>query len=251
MPQDIPFISVLRATACLLVVYAHLIGYRAPKDWFVKPYLDQLGFTWHFGYFGVALFFLVSGFIVVHVAQNETRGSFITKRFFRIFPPVWAALLLAAAISVWSGASWFDVTPESLAAEMSIFGSNFELIGPTYTLVMELMFYMLVACMLTTVQTRPGGCGAVRSSHPRDCSPGAIRSSPSRRSAPRKLQRVRPFLRGRNGALLLVVRSDGHGRHAGLSRGIARNNARANQARVLEGHSDRRPRVRGLRRCIA
>lgn len=93
--SKINFISILRGPAALLVMWDHLVG----------TYLDQSGQSWRllelvrnyvtkplaiiqdFGFFAVALFFLISGFIITYIAQRETALQFTVRRIFRIYPP--------------------------------------------------------------------------------------------------------------------------------------------------------------------
>ena len=153
-PPQISFVASLRAAASLLVVYCHLVGYRAVPDWFVKPYLNQfvrdpLAILWEFGYLGVAVFFVISGFIIAHVAQRETRGQFVLKRLFRIYPPFLVALAVAMVLHRPA------ISLTQLLREASLFDSEFILLGPSYTLVIEFMFYALAASTLPLLRSKP------------------------------------------------------------------------------------------------
>lgn len=154
----IRFLDALRALACVLVVYCHLFGYRAPPGsfpaWLALEVETPLGIIWHFGYMGVALFFIVSGFVIAHVAQGETRPAFVLKRLFRIYPPYLATLAFALAV-YWTAGWSMDVDAKMLGLEASLVGSSFTINGPTYTLVIELMFYALAAAILPWFRYRP------------------------------------------------------------------------------------------------
>ncbi len=152
--DHIPFLNTLRAVACLMVVFCHLIGFRAPPDWFVRPYIDAyvvdpLHVMWQFGYVGVAIFFVISGFIIAHIAQREGRRAFIIKRIFRVYPPFLVALGIATLVGG-HGTTFTD-----WLLEASLFGSSFTILSPSYTLVMELTFYALAAAMLPWFRDRP------------------------------------------------------------------------------------------------
>lgn len=154
--SHIDFLDGLRAIACLTVVYCHLIGWRAPAGsfptWVAANIEAPLGIIWHFGYFGVAIFFIISGFIISHVSQKEDEAGFALKRLLRIYPTFWVALAVAYALS------YFAAKPVNLSGfltDATLFGSDFRVLGPSYTLVMELLFYGLVACMLPMVRRRP------------------------------------------------------------------------------------------------
>ncbi len=157
--DHIRFLDALRALACALVVYCHLFGYRAPPGsfpaWLAAEVEAPLGIIWHFGYMGVALFFIVSGFVIAHVAQGETRPAFVLKRLFRIYPPYLVTLAFALVLARWTGGGGADFDAGALALEASLVGSTFAINGPTYTLVIELMFYVLAAAILPWFGSRP------------------------------------------------------------------------------------------------
>src|SRR5208282_2429062 len=72
------------------------------ERWIFEP----LHLMTHGGAMAVALFFLVSGFVITYVAQRETRREFAIKRVLRIFPPLWLSIVLLlvvdAAVLAWS-----------------------------------------------------------------------------------------------------------------------------------------------------
>ncbi|HEV2805081.1 MAG TPA: acyltransferase [Chthoniobacterales bacterium] len=165
----IPFIEGLRAIACLLVVYCHILAGRADlyhydwpfyvfvRDFFVAP----LGIIQNFGFFGVALFFLVSGFIITHTVQREDRIAFCVKRVFRIFPPLIGAVIAVLALH------WIDfratgvpnqtvmLRPHevllSTVALNALFNAG-SVIVVGWTLTIELLFYANVVLLNTMLR---------------------------------------------------------------------------------------------------
>lgn len=157
---EITFIAFLRAVACLMVVYCHLVGYRTAVlqvDWPPRTFLDSyvvkpLGISWNFGFLGVVIFFLVSGFIISHVAQNETVRSFLLKRFFRIYPPFFFAFAVALAIYIYLK----GIPPlTTVLSEATLLPSTPTIVRVGWTLTIEIAFYLLVAATLQWVQLRP------------------------------------------------------------------------------------------------
>jgi exopolysaccharide production protein ExoZ len=74
-------IQVLRVIAALLVIHAHAAG---PTG---------LGLAWAGGTNGVDLFFVISGFIISHVAALDA-SQFMTRRLIRIVPIYWTSTLV-------------------------------------------------------------------------------------------------------------------------------------------------------------
>jgi peptidoglycan/LPS O-acetylase OafA/YrhL len=121
----------------------------------------------------VAMFFMVSGFVIVMVAQRETQVEFVLKRVLRIFPPLWLSLLLIAIVHPL--APLVGMTPDQrnlnlehlLAAPdawanilMSATLANYwfgtpEVNGVAWTLAIEVSFYAMVAVLLPLFKTRP------------------------------------------------------------------------------------------------
>jgi len=129
----------LRAIACALVIISHTGLWPM---WLHHVLID----TFEAGVLGVVLFFAISGFVI----PDSLRGTrwqgiktFSTRRFWRLYPPFWAALLLTWWIEpqyrsrAWG---WDAVMLPSLGGAEHAF-SQF------WTLEVELVFYMLVAAL--------------------------------------------------------------------------------------------------------
>jgi len=143
-------IQSLRAIAAFLVFLTHfeLVRYRF-------PYFP--GFNAHRGIFGVDLFFVISGFIMVYITrENWGRiGSFSLGRALRIYPLWWVCLLISAPET-------FPYLLGKSDAYTSYYVSSFFLLpalsnGNLYpplvqgwTLSYELMFYALFALVMLT-----------------------------------------------------------------------------------------------------
>ena len=111
-------VDALRGAAALGVVLYHTVGPNArfgPRvlNWLVIPVLPMI----RFGYVGVFLFFVISGFCI-HLsrakAQVENKPpvgftSFWKRRFRRLYPPYIVALILYLGISAFT--TRFELTP--------------------------------------------------------------------------------------------------------------------------------------------
>lgn len=85
--SKIQSIQILRGLAAMAVAIYHLKEFTVPE----VPFKGILDFFFMNGAAGVNLFFIISGFIMVHITQRRTYnasgiGSFLFKRFIRIWP---------------------------------------------------------------------------------------------------------------------------------------------------------------------
>jgi peptidoglycan/LPS O-acetylase OafA/YrhL len=96
------FIDGLRLAAALFVVLYHLSGHEAG----VKGSLGMRAaeafpvlyrFT-SYGWMGVELFFMISGFVICMSSWGRTPGEFFRSRIVRLFPAYWPAVLITAAV---------------------------------------------------------------------------------------------------------------------------------------------------------
>ena len=144
-------IQALRGIAALLVVLSHLFLIER------KYSPDQLLGDWaSFGFIGVDLFFVVSGFIMVHVAWNYRRGinaclEFLLARASRIYPLYW--LVSIAVLLIWLIRpeivfTSFDSQPNIWKSFALWPDSRAPLLTVGWTLVHEIFFYLIFALAL-------------------------------------------------------------------------------------------------------
>jgi peptidoglycan/LPS O-acetylase OafA/YrhL len=147
------FLDYLRALAAWLVVWDHL-GNVLPRgrgqDWgpadFVREHFTApQGIIQDFGWFGVAVFFLISGFIISDRARVESASEFVVKRVLRIYPMLAVAVALSAAFL----APKEQVTVENVLLNLTLANyvmvPQIVLVGVAWTLVIEMVFYALTA----------------------------------------------------------------------------------------------------------
>lgn len=154
--QYFTLINQLRGVASLLVVWAHLVGQyleRTDRGWIPYAVVDRfvqkpLAIIQDFGWFGVALFFFISGFVISHAATRESGSEFVVKRVLRIYPPLIFSLVLIfafhaiglAPLPVEGAGPWF------LAATLVNYVVVPQVIisGVAWTLAIEVLFYGFV-----------------------------------------------------------------------------------------------------------
>lgn len=147
------FLDYLRASAAWLVVWDHLANHMpeglghvfAPARFVREHFTAPLGIIQDFGWFGVALFFLISGFIISDRARIEGVFEFAVRRILRIYPMLAVAVLLCAAFV----APKDQVSAENVLLNLTLANyvvvPQIALVGVAWTLVVEVMFYALTA----------------------------------------------------------------------------------------------------------
>jgi len=94
------------------------------------------------------VFFLVSGYIIIHVLQTEKPVEFLIKRAFRIYPLYFVAVLGQYAFLAIDGQSpdWGTLLSQ-LSLLGDFFGTPNALNGVEWTLRVEVMFYLFMAAL--------------------------------------------------------------------------------------------------------
>lgn len=144
-------VQVLRAFAATLVVWVHAQELIAGLD--ILP-----GWARDFGYGGVDMFFVISGFIMVRTTQNKdvTPLVFIKKRIIRIVPLYYFFTLATAATAMAVPQAFNSTHPEFSHIVKSLLFIPFEKtpdrVYPLYylgwTLNFELLFYLIFSISL-------------------------------------------------------------------------------------------------------
>ncbi len=141
-------IQALRGVAALMVLVAHV------KD-AEGDYGGANGLLPHFLYMGVTgvdLFFLISGFVMTHVAAEGARGPAASRRFLynraaRIYPLYWTATLLLGVLYIGKFFLFAEPTPfPNPVSTILLTPSPFYPLLPVgWTLVHEMYFYVVFA----------------------------------------------------------------------------------------------------------
>ena len=148
-PNTLHSIQFLRFVAAFLVVAFH--SFKHIPD--LNLYSEVIGDLAKSGQVGVHIFFVISGFIMVYIAQGSygSEGSiwkFLVHRFVRIFPIFWIVnLLFWVYTGLLLGLDDFDITLVVLSFSLlPDYGSM--VLGPAWTLSYELYFYIIFAFTL-------------------------------------------------------------------------------------------------------
>ena len=141
-------VQALRGISASLVLLFHL-AVREKQDWPTSHFQIFSPFAL-FGFSGVDLFFVISGFVITtvnfkHFGQVQDILLYWLKRFFRVFPIYWLTSL-PMIMYLWSSksADWF-----SILAALSLVPGYANVVNPvSWTLVFEIFFYAIFAVFL-------------------------------------------------------------------------------------------------------
>lgn len=152
MPR-IPWLDAIRGIAILLVLLFHFTV-RYEQMYPQHRFGQALPLSVPFGWTGVELFFMISGFVIYLTIQHKSSATeFLVCRLSRIFPPYWVAILLVIPAE-WLHIHLFGV-PNRLSWHQ-ILSNVFMMTGLTHgrvvsgvfwTLFIEVKFYILFALL--------------------------------------------------------------------------------------------------------
>ena len=148
-------LDVLRFVAAAAVMLHHFTGVPAP-EWpggSARRIFPELGSITRYGFLGVELFFLISGFVILLSAWDRKPGDFVVSRVVRLFPAYWVGVLLSL-VAYLAFDSWVPFGPgtdgplERLLPNLTMLqegvgSQRMEIIY--WTLYVELHFYVLIA----------------------------------------------------------------------------------------------------------
>ncbi|MFF4225941.1 acyltransferase family protein [Streptomyces sp. L500] len=141
----------LRLLAALMVVLYHYTSLNG--GWNRDPRLLFPGIEpiTRYGWLGVEIFFLISGFVICMSAWGRPLGDFVVSRAARIYPAYWVAILLTGGVVL----LWPQVRsvagPEQVFTNLTMLQQGlgvWDVDGVYWTLFVELKFYVLFALVV-------------------------------------------------------------------------------------------------------
>lgn len=146
-------IDLLRFLAALAVVFYHYSFLASTGHGLAVAGWPGLAEYSRYGYLGVELFFMISGFVILLSAQDRNPAAFVRSRFLRLYPAYWLCVSLTALVLLAWGVGRQSVTLSQYLANLTMlqkFVGISHVDGVYWTLVVELKFYFLVWLLLRT-----------------------------------------------------------------------------------------------------
>lgn len=91
--KRLDYLDLLRVLALGSVISFHYFFNGISKGTVDSVSLTPFASIAKYGYLGVELFFLISGFVILYSTQNRSAIEFIKKRFIRLYPMYWLGLI--------------------------------------------------------------------------------------------------------------------------------------------------------------
>ncbi|MFI6687904.1 acyltransferase family protein [Streptomyces sp. NPDC050485] len=167
-PPRLYVLDGLRLIAALMVVAFHFVGYDrygAKGAWgqstaVLFPTAHKIA---SYGWLGVELFFLISGFVICMSCWGRTPRDFFVSRVVRLYPAFWVCVLTTAVVLRANGDH--QITPSRVLTNLTMLHEPLGVphVDAVYwSLWAEMRFYLLfavVACMGLTYQRVVAFCG--------------------------------------------------------------------------------------------
>jgi peptidoglycan/LPS O-acetylase OafA/YrhL len=148
-------LDILRFGAALAVLFFHFAFRGASADGLSPLLYDPLDDIAKYGYLGVDLFFMISGFVIMLSAQSGSVLSFTIGRIARLYPAFWLCCSVTFAAVLLSDTVLFPDTLRvwfwNMTMRPGLFSAPY-LDGSYWSLAVELKFYILVACIIAIGQ---------------------------------------------------------------------------------------------------
>ncbi|WP_329580827.1 acyltransferase [Kitasatospora sp. NBC_01250] len=148
----------LRLGAALSVLLFHYVGKPVGWEQAWRGAPDKLLPGVHavalYGWLGVELFFLISGFVICMSCWGKRPRDFLVSRLIRLYPAYWVAVLITSVVVVAAGYPFStvkDITARTVLINLTMLQQPYgaTAIDPSYwTLWVEMLFYLLFAVVV-------------------------------------------------------------------------------------------------------
>jgi peptidoglycan/LPS O-acetylase OafA/YrhL len=140
-------IDLLRGVACAAVVMFHYLSHGPRVGWMVPTTAPMLENIARYGYLGVHLFFVISGFVILMSAQSATPREFVASRVARLYPALWMGASITAGTAWLLSAQEFSISLQHYLANLTMFPHWLKVPyvdGAYWSLAVEVHFYLYV-----------------------------------------------------------------------------------------------------------
>ena len=148
--QRLDYLDLLRVIALGSVICFHYLFSGISKGNIKAIEFSSFAPIAQYGYLGVELFFMISGFVILY-STNRSAGEFVRKRFLRLYPMFWMAIILIYLVTLMP---WWKYPAPPLSKALwnltmipTAFGQE-RLDAAHWFLVRELQFYVVIAFVL-------------------------------------------------------------------------------------------------------
>jgi peptidoglycan/LPS O-acetylase OafA/YrhL len=145
-------VDLLRFLAAMAVLAYHYTGSTA-GPWegrdSARELFGPVSLGTRFGFLGVELFFIISGFVILMSAWGRTLPQFAVSRIVRLYPAYWFAVLLIGAIYLATRTGRGH--PQEIVPNLTMFQSGMGIANASsvfWTLWVEMHFYALIALLV-------------------------------------------------------------------------------------------------------
>lgn len=156
MKSRIYQIDILRFTAALSVLLFHY-SFQGHSLFPQLPVWGGITTLTRYGYLGVDLFFIISGFVIAMSADNRKTSDFVISRITRLYPAFWVCCTISVLVILIGGADLYRVEIKQYLVNLTMLSgfTNVPAIDGSYwSLRVEISFYFWVFVLLLLGQYR-------------------------------------------------------------------------------------------------
>lgn len=149
--QRISEIDFYRFLAALSVIFFHYAFRGAAADnKTIFSYAEYMPFA-KYGYLGVELFFMISGFVILLTASRVSVIEFIRSRAIRLYPAFWVCSTITFIFTLLLGGERFSATIGQYLTGLTLLGDFLgvrPIDGVYWSIFVEIRFYLLICVLL-------------------------------------------------------------------------------------------------------
>jgi peptidoglycan/LPS O-acetylase OafA/YrhL len=148
--------DLLRFLAALAVMLFHYSYRGHAADNLTMMSYPGLAPIFKYGYLGVELFFMISGFVILMTAANRSLREFVVARMVRLYPAFWTCCTITFVVTLAIGESPHTTSLPRYLANMTMLSGFVGIIsidGVYWSLFVEIQFYALVGLLVVSGHT--------------------------------------------------------------------------------------------------